>query len=53
MRRPPRTVVERIAAQHRQSLLTDDFEELMSRPDKPSTPAEQAEFKRLMEMDDE
>ncbi len=52
MKRPPRTAVERVEVAHRRSLLTDDFEELMSRPDKPPTPEQEAEFKRLMEADD-
>lgn len=52
MKRPPRTAVERVEVAHRRSLLTDDFEELMNRPDKPPTPEQEAEFKRLMEADD-
>lgn len=52
MRRPPRTTLAKVANQLSRSRLTDDFEELMSRPDKPPTPEQEAEFKRLMEADD-
>ena len=53
MKRPPRTAVERVEVAHRRSLLTDDFEELMSRPDTPTTPEEEAAFQRIMQEPDQ
>lgn len=53
MRRPPRTALAKVAAQLSRSRLTDDFDELMSRPSKPTTPEEEAAFQRIMQEPDE
>ena len=49
MRRPPRTTQAKVAAHLSRSRLTDDFDELMSRPSKPTTPEEEAAFQRIMQ----
>ena len=52
MKRPPRTTLAKVANQLTRSRLTDDFDELMSRPDTPTTPEEEAQFQRLLMEDD-
>ena len=52
MRRPPRTTLAKVANQLTRSRLTDDFDELMSRPSKPTTPEEEAAFQRIMQEPD-
>ncbi len=52
MRRPPRVIVEQVAAHYAKAQLTDDLDELMRRPDKPDTPERRAEWERLMGMDE-
>jgi hypothetical protein len=44
MRRPPRTTLAKVANQLTRSRLTDDFDELMSRPDTPTTPKKKPPF---------
>ena len=53
MRRPPRTTLAKVAAQLSRSRLTDDFDELMSRPDTPTTTEEEAAFQRIMQEPEE
>lgn len=53
MKRPPRTALAKVAAQLSRSRLTDDFDELMSRPSKPTTPEEEAAFQRIMQEPDQ
>lgn len=53
MRRPPRTTLAKVAAQLSRSQLTDDFVELMSRPDTPTTPEEEAAFQRILQEPDQ
>ena len=53
MRRPPRTTLAKVANQLTRSRLTDDFDELMSRPSKPTTPEEEAAFQRIMQEPDQ
>lgn len=52
MRRPPRTTQAKVAAHLSRSRLTDDFDELMSRPDTPTTAEEEAAFQRIMQEPD-
>jgi hypothetical protein len=53
MKRPPRTTLAKVSAQLSRSRLTDDFDELMSRPRKPTTPEEEAAFQRIMQEPDQ
>lgn len=53
MKRPPRTALAKVANQLTRSRLTDDFDELMSRPDTPTTPEEEAAFQRIMQEPDQ
>lgn len=53
MKRPPRTTLAKVSAQLSRSRLTDDFDELMSRPSKPTTPEEEAAFQRIMQEPDQ
>ena len=53
MRRPPRTTLAKVANQLTRSRLTDDFDELMSRPDTPTTHEEEAAFQRTMQEPDQ
>lgn len=53
MKRPPRTTLAKVANQLTRSRLTDDFDELMSRPDTPTTPEEEAAFQRIMQEPDQ
>ncbi len=53
MRRPPRTTLAKVANQLTRSRLTDDLDELMSRPDTPTTPEEEAAFQRIMQEPDQ